>query len=188
MDSSPIFMKLLKRLLIGLVLLSALLFGAFKYFQGQTKKHSPEARIGHEVSGSRIEVFYCRPSVKGREIFGGLVPYGEVWRTGANEATTFENSAALRIGGQNLPAGKYSLWTMPGKESWSLIFNRKMYPWGVSFGEKASREAEHDALQLTAPVQTLSELVEQFTIRFVGDTMLLEWERSRIAVPLAAAP
>jgi hypothetical protein len=69
-------------------------------------------------------------------IFGGLVPYGEVWRTGANEATTFTTNQDLLVDGSFLAAGKYTLWTIPGPESWKVIFNSKMYPWGIDTDKK----------------------------------------------------
>ncbi len=78
----------------------------------EAKRASPEDMVEYVNEDLRIDVFYCQPSKRGREIFGELVPFGEVWRTGANEATTFETSIDLTIGGKVLPAGKYTLWTI----------------------------------------------------------------------------
>lgn len=169
------------------MVLVALLFGAFRYLQSQTKKASPESTLSFEAGGSSIEVFYNRPSKKGRAIFGELVPFGKTWRTGANEATTFSTSGPLSIGGQTLPAGKYTLWTVPEADRWTVIWNSKMYPWGVSMKGEASREAEFDVLKAEVPVKTLPEPVEMFTIAFEQDSiafMTLSWDRTQVRVPI----
>jgi hypothetical protein len=178
--------KIVKRVLIGLGILVVVLFAAFKFMQSQTKKASPEATVVYKKDGTEVSVFYCRPSKKGREIFGGLLPYGEVWRTGANEATTFTTSKDLSVGGQALPAGTYTLWTIPAATEWTIIFNSKQYDWGVSLGGKASREPAADVLQVKVPVDTLSESVEMFTIAFdeTAPAMTLAWDKTKVAVPL----
>ncbi|MBS1583397.1 MAG: DUF2911 domain-containing protein [Bacteroidetes bacterium] len=180
-------MRFLIRLIIIVAALLALAFIGFKVMQHQTKKASPEATVTYAKDGLDIEVFYNRPSKKGRVIFGGLVPYGVVWRTGANEATTFRTGQDLTIGGKTLPAGKYTLWTIPGEKDWQVIFNKKMYGWGVDFNASASREPAEDALQVTVPVEALPQEVEQFTISIEdtpGPTLVLAWDRTRVAVPL----
>jgi len=165
----------------GLILL---LFVGFQFLKMQTKKHSPEQTITYTENGMDILVFYNRPYKKGREIFGDLVSYGETWRTGANEATTFDTNTDLFIEGQALPAGHYTLWTVPGRDNWQIVWNTKDYPWGVSFGEKASRDPGFDALMVEVPAETLPQVVEQFTIRFEDNQMLLEWDRTRVAVDI----
>ena len=130
---------------------------------------------------------YNRPYKKGREIFGGLVPYDEVWRTGANEPSTFTTNKDLTIGGKVLPAGKYTLWTIPHADNWQVIFNKRMYNWGINMEGKASREPGDDAVEVTVPVETLPDEVEQFTIS-VEDAavprLVLAWDRTRVSVPL----
>ncbi|NND07955.1 MAG: DUF2911 domain-containing protein [Saprospiraceae bacterium] len=179
--------KVLKWVLIVIGLLAVLLFAGFQYMKSSTKKASPEAIVQYQKDGKDIEVFYCRPSKKGRDIFGGLEPYGVVWRTGANEATTFETKDALQIGQHNLPAGKYTLWTIPNKERWTIIFNGKMYPWGMGWDQKVSREPEADVVKLDVPVQHLTTPVEQFTIAFEDEqelVMSLSWDDTRVEVPI----
>jgi hypothetical protein len=179
--------KKTKRILIILVSIVVVLVGLFKFMQYNTKKASPESTATYTGNGKNISVFYCRPSKKGREIFGTLVPYDKVWRTGANEATTFTTTTDLKIGEQTLPAGKYTLWTVPGKEEWNVIFNSKQYGWGVSFGGEASREPSSDVLQVNVPVEHPNEPVEQFTISFEGQDpvkMVLVWDQTRVAVPI----
>lgn len=178
--------KILKWSLIVLASLVVLLFVAFQFLKSQTKKSSPESTVEYRLGDNTITVFYNRPSKKGREIFGALVPYSKVWRTGANEATTFTCTKDMNIGGKTLPAGKYTLWTIPEKESWTVIFNTKMYPWGVG-GNGASREEAFDALSVQVPSETLSQSVEMFDITFEGTApslMVLSWDLTRVAVPL----
>ncbi len=177
--------KILKWVGIVVGVLAVVLFIAFKFLQANTKKASPEVTVEYKRNGTEISVFYCRPSKKGRTIFGDLVPYGEVWRTGANEATTFTTNKDLIISGKTLPAGKYTLWTIPQKDKWSVIFNSKMYDWGVSFGGVASREAAADVLQVEVPVEALGAVQEQFQISFDAATpaMVLAWDKTKVTVP-----
>ncbi len=177
--------RFLKWLVISLVAVVLVLFAAYKYMQSQTKKHSPEQTVTHTVGAADVKIFYNRPSKKDRVIFGELVPFGEVWRTGANEATTFSISSDLEIEGTALPAGDYSLWTIPGEMEWQIIWNTKMYPWGVGWGAKASREAEYDAASITVPVRVLENPIEQFTIRITSENVLiLEWDQTQVRAQL----
>lgn len=122
---------------------------------------SPNAKVEQNVGVSKITVTYSRPGVKGRQIFGGLVPWGEVWRTGANEATLFEISHDATIGGQQLAAGKYAFFTIPGKDSWTLIWNRQAEQWGST-----NYKPEEDALKVEVKPQTVPAQ-ERFEIRFL---------------------
>ncbi|MFN8357826.1 MAG: DUF2911 domain-containing protein [Spirosomataceae bacterium] len=178
--------KFVKWAAIVVGVLVVVLFVAFKYLQYNTKKASPEATVDYKKDGLTVSVFYCQPSKKGREIFGGLVPYGKVWRTGANEATTFETNQELTIGGKKLPAGKYTLWTIPGPSEWTVIFNSKMYGWGVNMGAEASREADADVLEVKVPAETLPTVVEKFTIAVEDPTpsLVLTWDKTKVSVPL----
>ncbi len=183
--------KVLKWTVIVLVALFLLFkFVAQPYLLKQTKKHSPEMTVTHTYQGNDMEVFYCAPYKKDREIFGGLVPYGQEWRTGANEPTTFSTSKDITIHGKTLKAGKYTVWTIPDKNEWTVIFNDKMYDWGVTLmsgGKKTPREPDHDALQIKVPVQTLPTTVEQFTMGFEetdGIALTLAWDTTKVSVPL----
>ena len=153
-----------------------------------TKSHSPEDTVVYEANNLKLEVFYNRPYRKDRKIFGNKVPYNEVWRTGANEATTFETTAPVLVDGSLLAAGKYTLWTIPMENSWKVIFNTKMYPWGINLDKVAYREADFDALVLERPVEKTSHNVEQFTISFqeAGEfiNMKLAWDNTIINVPI----
>lgn len=183
-------MKILKWLLIIILGLALLGFAGFQFMKYNTKKASPEETVVLDEGGTHIEVFYNRPSKRGREIFGGLVPYNEVWRTGANEATTFSTDTDLRIGEQVLPAGKYTLWTVPGPDRWTVIWNDKMYPWGVSMEGVASREEAHDALVAEFPAGTLVNPTEQFTISLepgIPMYLVLEWDATQVTIPMEPA-
>lgn len=178
----------MKNLLPALALISApFLFSFSANVPVQDPRPSPAATASYDKDGLKIEVNYSRPFKKGREIFGGLVPFDQVWRTGANEAATFETNKDLTIGGKMLPAGKYTLWTIPHKETWEVIFNKKMYPWGINRNGLASREADADVVSVTVPVEVLPESVEQFTINVVETkvpTLELSWDFMQVAVPL----
>ena len=110
-----------------------------------------------------------------------------MWRTGANEATTFTTNKPLTIEGKVLKAGAYTLWTIPGQDRWTVIWNDRMYPWGVDFDQKVQRRPEHDALQVQVPVERLAGPVELFTIAVQEAplALTLSWDDVRVTVPMA---
>lgn len=178
--------------ILGILLVLVLLgyFVGMPLLREQTKKASPERTATFTERGFDLKATWCSPSKKGREIFGGLVPYDQVWRTGANEATTFATGTDLVVEGQPLPAGDYSLWTIPGPETWTVIFNREIPDWGVtlsSLGRETTRNPEADVLQVTVPVRE-REVLEAFTIAFVtreGEVFLsLAWDTTEVLVRL----
>ena len=184
-------MKILKWVLIVLAALILLfIFVGMPYLRKQTKKHSPETTSAYTLNGFDLAVKYSSPFKKGRVIFGELVPYDEVWRTGANEPTTFETRNDIKVIDKTLPAGSYSLWTKPGMDSWQIIFNSEIPDWGVGFssgGLKTTRDAEKDVVQVEVPVVQLNESVESFTIDFEGGEQLylrLYWDKTQVKVPL----
>ena len=119
-------MKILKWVLVVVVVLGLLgFFFGMPYMREQTKKNSPEKTATYAKNGLDLSVHYSSPFKKGRVIFGELVPYNTVWRTGANEPTTFTTATDLRVMGKVLPAGTYSLWTIPGEQQWSVVFNKE---------------------------------------------------------------
>ncbi len=178
--------KLLKRILIAMVAIVAVGFIAFRFMKMQTKKASPEESYTYFDGDFRLTVNYCRPYKKGRAIFGGLVPYGQVWRTGANEATVLESSGDFTFGGTPVVAGRYTLWTLPGANAWEVYLNCGQYNWGVDFDGKALRDPAKDVAVAKVPVERLPEPVEQFTILVTpdGSELALEWDDVRVAVPI----
>jgi hypothetical protein len=171
-----------------LIVLSFIALGLFLYFMIFTQRLSPKDTVEFKLNDLKLKVFYNRPYKKGRDIFGALVPYDKVWRTGANEATTFETNKALKIGNDSLPAGKYTLWTVPNDTVWHVIFNKKQYPWGVDAEMNPMWDPNYDALDLKVPVQKIPNTVEQFTIAFDNSTdnlsLTMAWDDTKIEVPL----
>ena len=179
--------KYLKWGLIIAVVVGGGLYIAYLAMINHTKSFSPEETITCNLNGYDLEVYYNRPYKKERKIFGSLVPFGRVWRTGANEATTFNTVSDLTIDGKTLPAGKYTLWTIPEAESWTVIFNSEQYSWGVG-RNGASREAEYDVMQVKVPVEQLPSVVEQFTIALEDKNekpvLTLAWDQTKVSVVL----
>jgi hypothetical protein len=178
-----------KALKIGgiiLIILAVAGYGFREYVISQTQKASPEQTVNYTKGDTELEVFYNRPYKKDRVIFGELVPYDITWRTGANEATTFETNTDLTIMGETLPKGKYTLWTVPSATNWQVIFNDKMYLWGTG-SNGASRDPEKDVIIATVPVNTTAE-TEQFTITLEesGDevSLNLSWDTTSVSVPM----
>jgi len=179
----------LKRLLIFLLVIAIGLF-MYSFFVENifAKRLSPKDTVKLELNDLKLRVFYNRPFKKNREIFGALVPFYEVWRTGANEATTFETNKPLSIQGMQLSAGKYTLWTVPKDTIWTVIFNSKQYAWGVDSEMKPMWDPNYDALSIDVPVQKLSSTIEQFTIAFDNSidklSLTMAWDNTKVSVPL----
>ena len=182
------FLNILPWIIGSLIVLSLLfIFVIGPILKSQTKKHSPEQHITHNQGDLELKVFYCSPSKKDRKIFGELIPYGEVWRTGANEASTFTTNKDLSIDGKTLAKGTYTLWTIPGETTWDLIFNSEMYDWGVKLtDQKPAREPKYDALVTTVTVSNSLTTTESFTISFsdieTATLMTLAWDN--VVVPV----
>lgn len=153
----------------------------------KTKSFSPEDQVVFEKEDVRIEVFYNRPYKKDRAIFGALVPYDQVWRTGANEATTFETNTDLKIEGKVLKKGKYSVWTIPKRDSWTIIFNAEYGQWGINSKGEANRQPQRDVLSVDVKATVQDRVFEQFTISFEksGDEteMVFAWDKTVAALP-----
>jgi hypothetical protein len=149
---------------------------------------SPRDSVTFTAAGETVKVCYSRPSLKGRTMIGGeLVPYGHVWRTGANEATMIHTSGHLVVAGIHLPAGTYSLYTVPGEREWEVIINRAYMQWGHESTYTDSIRAM-EVGRGRVPVERVATPIEQFTIRAQpasdGDAnLVLEWQNSRIAIP-----
>ena len=153
------------------------------------KSFSPEQEVKFSLKAADITVVYNRPFKKNREVFGNLVPYDKVWRTGANEATTFRTTKDLLFKGSILKAGTYTLWTIPNAEAWTVIFNSEFGQWGINSQGEANRDPSRDVLELMVPVAQHEMVIEQFTISFepVGDDaeMVFLWDNTVVAVPFS---
>jgi hypothetical protein len=142
---------------------------------------SPPGTAGVTLHGKKISITYGRPSMRGRKIMGELVPYGKVWRTGANAATTLTTEADLNIGGTGVPAGKYTLYTLPSEGTWKLIINKQTGQWGTAYKE------DQDLARVDMQKSQIAQPVEQFTISFEksgndGASLIMEWENTRLSV------
>jgi hypothetical protein len=140
---------------------------------------SPRDTARATIGAAHVLVDYGRPSKRDRVIFGGLVPYDQVWRTGANMATTLVTDKALTIGNQTVPAGSYSLYTVPSKSSWQLIINKEVGQWGLTY------RPEFDLGKTLMTVSTSTSPVEKFLIDFSDGKMRLQWDTTVVEVPIA---
>ena len=162
--------------------LFALLIVSFVAAQDKASRPSPPGTASVTFAdGKKATIEYSRPAAKGRKIMGDLVPYGKVWRTGANEATSFTTDTNLVIGGTKVPAGKYTLYTLPGEMAWKLIINKQTGQWGTNYDEK------QDLARIDLVAGKTSAPVEQFTIsldKTGGDSakLKLEWENTSASV------
>jgi DUF2911 family protein len=164
---------------IGLILTLSI----FAACQG---KPSPAASASCDLGGGKsIKTNYSSPRMKDRKIYGGLVPWGEVWRTGANEATTFVTSTDIVVGGKAVPAGSYTIFTVPNADKWTLIINKKTGEWGIPYKYESDELARVDM-----KVSKLASPVEDFTIAYDksgnGCTMRIDWETTRASVDITA--
>lgn len=173
-------------LLLALVLAGVLAVrpAAAQERDGTLPRPSPNAVVTQTVGVTPVTVSYSRPAVRGRTVFGDLVPYGDVWRTGANEATTITIGDDLQVEGQPLPAGTYALFTIPGEDEWTVIFNDQAAQWGAF-----NRDAARDVLSVTVPAETAPhEERLAFSFDAVGDdeaTLALRWAETRVPITLS---
>jgi hypothetical protein len=136
---------------------------------------SPKAKATGKAGNASVTIDYGQPSVKGRKVFGDLVPYAKVWRTGANEATVFETDSDIMVEGKSLAKGKYGLFTIPGEKEWTIIFNKTWNQWG-SFRYKQ----EEDVLRVTVPAGKSAAFTEALTIVVEGGKVKLMWENTMV--------
>lgn len=150
----------------------------------KTKRASPPASAECKLpDGKTIKTDYSSPRMKGRKIYGGLVPFGQVWRAGANEATTFVSDANLIVGGKEVPAGSYTIFTIPNENNWTLIINKTTGEWGIPYKYEAAERARVDM-----KVSKLASPAEDFTLSYVssdgGCSLQLDWETTRASVDI----
>ncbi|HEU5401539.1 MAG TPA: DUF2911 domain-containing protein [Terriglobales bacterium] len=172
-----------KPALLSLVLLLSLVAVA----QEKKPPLSPRKSAEHSFAdGKKVSIDYGSPSIRGRKIMGGLVPYGQVWRTGANEATGFVTDTDLMVGETKVPAGKYTIYTLPGETSWQLIINKQTGQWGTEYNQS------QDLARIPMKLDALNSPVEQmtFSLEETGPdsaNLVLEWEKTKLTVPLKEA-
>lgn len=170
-----------------LTLVTFMAIGVFSLATAQIKTPaaSPSAKISQTVGLTDITVEYSRPSVKGRTIFGGLVPYGEMWRTGANKNTIVTFSAPVKIGGKDLKAGSYSIFTVPGQTEWEVIFYTDTENWGVPEKWDAAKEAVRFKVKPESfPFNIESFMVDLGDLTNESLTMGIGWEKTWVGFPI----
>lgn len=154
-------------------------------------RQSPLDSVRFEIQGAPVMICYGRPSARGRAIMGGLLPFGSLWRTGANEPTMIHSSVALDIAGIEVEPGTYSLYTVPGESEWELIVNRSITQWGHE-GRYTDEVRAQEVGRVKVASESTDEHVETFTTRALPSsdgnaTVLLEWERTRVKIPIKSA-
>ncbi len=164
----------------------ALLFSVALSAQIKTPAPSPVGKISQEVGLTTIDVEYSRPSAKGRKVFGELVQYGEMWRTGANASTKISFGDDVKVGGTTLAKGKYALYTIPGQKEWTIIFYKNTSFWGVPGNDFNEADV---AARFNVPVETLKEMEESLTIninnlRNASADIELMWEYAKVVIPV----
>jgi hypothetical protein len=152
---------------------------------GQELRKSPHLKAEIELKGKSITINYGSPRIRGRKIMGELVPYGEVWRTGADEATSLKTAVDLDIDGTKVPAGSYTIYTLPSEGNWKLIVNKQTGQWGTEYNES------QDFARIDLVKEGLPSPLEPFTIEFQKVTpdsaiLVLEWETTKLTVPVRA--
>ncbi len=175
-----------KRIVFLAVFLVALVSVAVAQ-KDKSQRPSPPAQAQCKFSdGKTVTVDYSSPRTKGRKIFGELVPYGEVWRTGANEATSFVTTANLTAGNVSIPAGNYTIFTIPNQDKWTFIVNKKTGEWGIPYKYESDEVGRTDM-----KVGRTGMPVENFTIAFDQQgsscTMNISWESTKASVQLTEA-
>lgn len=150
----------------------------------ENARKSPIAISAVQLDDTYLKVVYGQPKKRGREIFGNLVPYGEVWRTGANEATEMTVTGNIEMNGNLVEAGTYSLFSIPEEENWTIILNTNLGQWGAFSYDKSA-----DYLRFEVPSKFSETVVESFTISFtevsgLETTMTLSWNQTRVDIPV----
>ena len=171
---------------IVLALVGAFAWTSYGQF-GQSKYTSPPANVAAVIAGKKIAIDYYAPSMHGRKIMGGLVPFGEVWCTGANWATKLTTEANLQMGGLKLPAGSYSIWTLPNANEWTLIVNKQTGQFHKDY------DSSTDLGRTKMNLKTLAHPVETFKIELRSDggnqgTLALDWETTEASIPFTVSP
>src|SRR3984885_654431 len=154
--------------------------------EDKSKRPSPPATATGKIKDATITIDYSSPSVKGRTIWGSLVPYNKIWRAGANEATIFTTDKDITVEGKKLPAGKYSLFMTPGEKEWTVIFNSQTGQWGIKNSGDANLDPAKNVLSVTVKPKTEKDVQEKLTYT-IEDKMMdkgfyLRWEKLKVFV------
>jgi len=152
---------------------------------GSGQMASPPAKASVQLNGKKVSILYSAPSMRGRKIVGALVPYDTIWRTGANAATTLKTATALKIGTATVPAGTYTLFTLPSQNTWKLIVNKQTGQWGLTY------DPSKDLARIDMNKATLPAPQEKMSISFenthgASTQLHIRWETTDVWVPVVA--
>jgi len=173
--------KFLKR---RLLILSFILVSATVYVWAQSNQPSPAATAKGTVNGANISIEYSSPSVKGRKIFGGLLPYDKIWRAGANKATVFTTDKKITVEGKSLAAGSYSVYMTPGVKTWKVIFNSETGQWGTTHGGESTHDAAKDVIVVEVKPAKTKALVESLKYEVTAKGVALSWENTLVPIAI----
>lgn len=148
----------------------------------KSTRPSPPATATGKIGDATITISYSSPAVKGRNIWGGLVPYDKAWRAGANEATIFETDKAIKVQGKDLPAGKYSLFAVPSVKQWNFIFNSETGQWGTKRTGDAAFDSTKTVLTIRAKPAKSSTMNERLLYEVTSKGFALKWEKLEVPV------
>ena len=163
--------------LLSLALL--LLLGASTSFAQGMAKEKKRKSPHDTISTSNVSISYGRPYKNGRDIFGGLIEYGKVWRTGADEATKITFNKDVVFGDKPVKAGTYALFTIPGKDTWTIILNKQADQWGAF-----KYDETQDLVRVTATPEQAKKVVEEFTISAKKNKLTMKWDKTSVSVPM----
>ncbi|HCL83010.1 MAG TPA: hypothetical protein DIC22_03495 [Chitinophagaceae bacterium] len=169
--------------MMALAFIGVLFAGHLWAQEDKSKRPSPPATATGNVHGATITINYSSPSVKGRKIWGGLVPYDKVWRAGANEATIFTTDKDIMVEGKKLAAGKYSLFTTPGEKEWTVFFNSETGQWGDTHNGDANMDPKKTVLEVKVTPKMLSSVQESLLYSVTAGGFTLSWDK--LAVPVS---
>lgn len=159
---------------MGMLLLSS---------QSWSQASPPDSTKG-TIKGATVSIRYNSPSVKGRQIWGGLVPYDKVWRAGANQATIFTTDKDIKVEGKALPAGKYSLYAIPGEKEWTIIFNSQTGQWGITRAGETTEDPTKDVLRVTVKAKKSAAMNERLVYAVGEKGFTLSWENLEVPVSI----
>ena len=163
--------------------LTGVLMSSMIWAQGdKSKRPSPPATATGKIKEATITINYSSPAVKERKIWGELVPYDKVWRAGANEATIFETDKDIKVEGKSLPAGKYSLYAIPGEKEWVIIFNSQTGQWGIKMDGSTTEDPAKDVLRVTVKSKKSENFNERLIYVISEKGFALNWENLSVPV------
>ncbi|HVG40351.1 MAG TPA: DUF2911 domain-containing protein [Chitinophagaceae bacterium] len=165
--------------------LFALLFTTVLMAQGdKASRPSPPATATGKIDDATVTINYSSPAVKGRKVWGEMVPYDKAWRAGANEATIFETDKELKVEGKTLPAGKYSLFATPGEKEWTILFNSQTGQWGIKRTGEANYDPANNVLSVTVKPKKSDTMTERLTYEVTDKGFVLRWENMEVPVSI----